>query len=195
MAGAKDTKEAPAKATSPVPQLGTERLILRAVSMNDVDDVFAYASRPEVTRYTIFDYHRLRIESETFVRSVLDGYARGVPPVWAIESREAARIIGTIAMKNLSEADSRVEVGYAIGPEFWGRGYVAEALRAVLAYAFGTMKLNRVEAKVVPAHTASRRVLEKCGFQFEGVLRQHEFVKGEFNDIAVYSILRSEYES
>ena len=85
------------------------------------------------------------------------------------------------------------EVGYVLNPAFRGQGIAGEALSAVLDFAFRKMALNRVEAKCVAENASSERVMQKVGMTFEGVARSALLVKGEFRNIKIYSMLRSEY--
>jgi ribosomal-protein-alanine N-acetyltransferase len=89
-----------------------------------------------------------------------------------------------------AESSRSAEVGYSFSREFWNRGYATEALRAVLASAFESLPLNRVEAQHDLRNPASGRVMEKCSMTFEGILRQRICNKGEFIDVALYAILR-----
>jgi ribosomal-protein-alanine N-acetyltransferase len=125
---------------------------------------------------------------------VLRSYKLGAPPTWAIQLRVTSRVIGSIGMRNINEEHHHAEFGYALTPEFWNQGYATEAVRAVLAHGLRHMNLNRMEAKVVPEHTASRRVLEKAGMHLEGILRQIEYFKGAYHDLAIYSMLRSDLD-
>ena len=87
----------------------------------------------------------------------------------------------------------RAELYYVLAQNYWGRGYMTEAVEAVLGFGFGVMHLNRIDGVCWVENTASARVLEKVGMQFEGILRQFIFVKGAFRDLRWYSILHNEY--
>lgn len=178
---------------APIPErLETPRLILRPFTMSDLDDVWAYASDPEVTRYTIFDFHQDRTTTEEYLSSVLTR-STGDSHLFALEHRETHRVLGGCSIRNLDRRNSHAEMGYALARAYWNQGYATEAVRAVIAFGFRELDLNRVEAKCVPQHTASWRVMHKAGMTYEGILRQAEFFKGKFQDLAVYSILRSEW--
>ena len=77
--------------------------------------------------------------------------------------------------------------------EYWGRGLMPEALRAMIAFGFERMGLNRIEARCIAENAASARVMEKVGMTYEGTLRQREFIKGAYRDMKLYAILKSEY--
>jgi RimJ/RimL family protein N-acetyltransferase len=90
-------------------------------------------------------------------------------------------------------ANRRAELGFALGRNHWGQGFMAAALPAVLEFAFNTMELHRVYADTDPRNDASIRVLERLGFRREGVLREHYLVQGEPQDAIMYGLLRSEW--
>jgi ribosomal-protein-alanine N-acetyltransferase len=78
------------------------------------------------------------------------------------------------------------EIGYESHPEFWGRGLMTEAVRAVVACGHGQFKLNRIEAWTLPGNAASDRVLVKAGFNYEGTLKQKAWFKGAFHDFRMF---------
>ncbi len=177
-----------------LPRLETERLILRRLQKSDVDDVFAYASDPEVARHVMWNAHASREESEIFLRMVVGQYRRGAEAPWGIVLKEEDRIIGTCGFITWHPAHARAEVGYAIGRHYWNRGYTTEAVWAVLAFGFETLGLYRIEAICKVPNVASARVMEKLRMTYEGILRGYVFTKGEHHDVKSYAILRPEWE-
>ena len=91
-----------------------------------------------------------------------------------------------------SPDNASCELGYSLARPLWGRGYMTEALRRVIAFTFDTMDMNRIEAQHELANPASGRVMEKCGMRREGILRQRLYNKGQYVDVALYAILRSD---
>ena len=175
---------------SRLPVLETEHLILRPLRGKDARDIFAYSSDPEVARYVLWEPHHSLSETRSYIRYVRALYRRGLPGSWAVEHRPSGRVIGTVGFMWYAESSRSAEVGYSFSREFWNRGYATEALRAVLASAFESLPLNRVEAQHDLRNPASGRVMEKCSMTFEGILRQRICNKGEFIDVALYAILR-----
>jgi len=176
-----------------VERIETDRLLLRSITTKDAADIFAYASDPEVTKYVRFVTHKSIKDTHAFIRRVQASYRKGITPLWGMQSRASGRLIGAIGFLQWPNPDQRAELGYVISRDFWGQGLVTEAAKAVCDFAFRKMKVNRIEAGTIAGHAASERVLEKCGFRFEGVLRQREFIKGRFPDVSMYSLLRSDY--
>ena len=175
-----------------LPTLETDRMILRRMTPNDAEAVFAYASDPEVTRYVIWETHRSIEDSRAFLDLVTSKYESGGEPEWGIVYKGDHRFIGTCGIVSLEPHHARAELGYALSRDYWGRGLMAEAVCAMISFGYDKMNLNRIEARCIAQNTASSRVMEKAGMLYEGTLRQRELIKGEHRDIKVYSVLRDE---
>jgi len=176
-----------------LPRLETPRLVMRQLTHADVEPMFAYASDPEVSRYVSWTAHEPPAETARFIEFTLTKYRAGDVSDWAIEHRHDGRMIGTIGFVWWLPDHARVELGYAMHRNYWGQGLMSEAVAVVAAFGFARMNLNRIEARIIPANTGSRRVLEKNGFFCEGLLRQQARVKGRFADFLLYSLLASDY--
>lgn len=179
--------------TSQVHRIETSRLILRPLTLADLDDIWAYASDPEVTRYTRFDFHTRRETTEQWLRSALAG-TTGDTFLFGLEHRERHRVLGGCAIRAGKPEDANAEMGWALARAYWNQGYATEAVLGLIGFGFQHLKLNRLEALCIPVHTASRRVMEKCNMQFEGILRQAEYFKNAYQDLALYSILQCEWQ-
>ena len=185
---------APAAYFASLPELETSRLVLRPLKMKDAKDIFAYASDPEVARYVLWDPHRSLAETRSYIRYIRSLYRSGLPSSWAVVFRQTNQVIGSIGFMWASEENRSAEVGYSFSRAFWNRGLATEALSAVLNSAFAALNLNRIEAQRDIRNPASGRVMEKCGMRQEGVLRGRLLNKGEFIDVALCAILRSDWE-
>ena len=176
----------------PLPVLESERLRLRPLRADDVDDVFALYSSPEVTRYWSFGTWTERAQAEAWLAERIPW---GPPSVygWAVADRRDDRLIGTTALFALAGPMHRAELGYSLLPARQGQGLATEAVRLALDHAFDVLGLARIEADVDPRNLPSCRLLEKLGFQREGVLRNRWRVGGEFADSVIFGLLRDEY--
>ncbi|MDK9698743.1 MAG: GNAT family N-acetyltransferase [bacterium] len=175
------------------PELSSERLLLRKLSMDDAEAIFEYASQDEVTRFMLWDTNRTIEETRTFLKMSLEAYDAKVPGIWAIVYKPENKVIGTLGMHNYRPQHFRVEIGYVIAKPYWGRGIMTEAVKTVLTFCFETMGLNRVDACCFDGNIASERVILKSGMKYEGTLREFVFVKGKLWDVRMFSILRREY--
>jgi ribosomal-protein-alanine N-acetyltransferase len=175
------------------PALETERLRLTAMTPGDARDLFGLLSDPAVTRYMGMAPLEELLEAADLLRVFGERAAAGVELRWAIRPRGEAELIGVCTLDEPYSARRRAELGYVVARSHWRQGIAAEAVRAVLAHAFGPLGLNRVEALVYAEHVASRALLAKLGFVQEGVLRQHAWEKGRYWDDVVYALLAQEY--
>ena len=183
-----------AELTRSLPRLVTRRLILRKMAPEDLQDLFAYASDPEVTRHLRWGPHQTETETKAYLDQVLLEYQTGQDGPWGMEFRDTGRLIGSIHLMALSSQHRKAEVGFALSRTYWNRGLATEALRRVLAHSFETVGLNRLEALCLVENHAAKRVLEKVGMVREGLLRESLFQKGAFRDFELYAILRYGYE-
>jgi ribosomal-protein-alanine N-acetyltransferase len=177
-----------------LPVLETARLILRKVTMDDLQDVFAYASDDDVTRFLRWGPHKTLEETESYICEVLGEYKAGKDGPWGVEYRQTGRVIGSIHLMAISAQHRKAEIGFALSRSYWRRGLMSEALARVLDYAFGSIGLNRIGAFCLVDNRAGMRFLEKVGMKQEGVLREYVYQKGAFRDFGVYSVLKREYE-
>lgn len=112
----------------------------------------------------------------------------------AIVLKKTHRLIGTTSLNDINWVDRSASTGTLIGARRdRGQGYGSEAKELLLRHAFQTLGLNRAESKVLTYNQASLRYAEKCGYRREGVLRQAIYKDGQFHDVIVLSILRSEW--
>ncbi|MDQ4106675.1 MAG: GNAT family N-acetyltransferase [Actinomycetota bacterium] len=141
------------------PELMTERLLLRKMRSDDAGEIFAYASDPEVTRYMRWETHRTIDDSRAFLDLVLGKYEGGGEPDWGIVHKESGRFTGTCGFIEYSPEHSRIELGYVLAKEFWGRGLMPEAVRAIIRFGFEELGLNRIEARCIAENIASATVI------------------------------------
>jgi ribosomal-protein-alanine N-acetyltransferase len=177
-----------------LPEIETQRLLLRKMRLDDAEAMFAYASDPAVARYVLWDTHHSIEDSESFLRLAIEGYERGDFGGWGVVLKDSGAFIGTCGLDaGYAPEHARAELGYVLSREYWGKGLMPEAVRAIIAFGFARADLNRIEARCIAANLASARVMEKAGMTYEGTLREREFIKGAYRDMKLYSILRREY--
>lgn len=176
-----------------MPELRTPRLRLRKLTMRDAVDIYRYSRDPEVARHVLWDAHRSIGDSRAYLRYMTRRYRTHEPASWGIELTETGHIIGTIGFMWVQQDNNAAEVGYSLSREYWNRGLMTEALRAVIRYGFESMSLNRIEAQHETTNPASGAVMRKCHMQKEGTLRGRLFNKGRYVDVDLYAILRRDY--
>jgi len=169
--------------------LRTSRLLLRPLTAADLPALFAILSHPEVMRYWSSAPLTESDQARELLRQIQAGYQSGEFLELGIERRSDGVLIGTCTLHALHTLSRRAELGYALDRLYWGAGYMQEALAALIAYAFDTLDLHRLEADIDPRNHASARLLERLGFQQEGHLRERWIVNGEISDTVWYGLL------
>ena len=175
-----------------LPELETDRLILRELRMSDAWALYAYARDPQVSRHVLWSPHESVLQSRQYLRDAIRQYRRGLPGSFAITLKENGRMIGTVGFMWVDAQYRSAEVGYSLSREYWNRGVMTEALRRVVEFGFQEMRLNRIEAQHEVDNPASGRVMAHVGMRYEGTLRQRLKNKGRFVDVALYAILRGD---
>ena len=178
-----------------LPTIDATRVSLRWMSETDIDALYTIFSNMEVMRYWSTPAIPDRKAAVGILREVHDGFQKRTLLKWGIARRPDDALIGTVTLYNLSFDHRRAEMGYALDRAQWGRGYMQEALRALLGFAFDVLDLHRIEADVDPRNAASIRTLERLGFQREGYLRERWQVNGEIQDALFYGLLRPDWET
>ncbi len=171
----------------PFPVLCTTRLALRALRPQDCDRLLALRSDPVVLRYMNRAPMTVPQDAINELNRLQKGLEEGRWVVWAVCQAGDDTLMGTACLWNF-DGDSGAEVGYDLMPCFQGRGYMAEALAAVLGYGFGTLALRRVEARTHPDNAPSRRLLERLGFGLVGMESPQE--AGKYEPNVIYEVYR-----
>ncbi|MCL2371852.1 MAG: GNAT family N-acetyltransferase [Defluviitaleaceae bacterium] len=170
----------------------TDRLILRGWRLEDADDFFEYARHPEVGPNGGWPPHGSREESLKVIQYFIDD-----DDIWAIVLKETGKVIGSVGLHKDSKrvGISVRELGFVVSADYWGQGIATEAAKRAVKYAFEDMELALVSTYHKSFNDRARRVVEKCGFTREGMLRQgSKRYDGLVFDAVCYSILRAEYE-
>ena len=176
-----------------LPTVETERLRLRWLIAADIPALSLIFGDAEVCRYwsrpALLDCAAAAALHGEIVRL----FAERSLFQWGIAERETDAVVGTCTLGALSPEHRRAEVEFALARAKWGRGYIAEALPALLSFAFRTLDLHRLEADVDPRNERSIRALEREGFEREGHLRERYHVNGELQDAVLYGLLRNDW--
>lgn len=185
-----DTEDHHKMDSKTLPVITTPRVVLRWISEDDVDGLYEIFSDPQVMRYWSTVPLPDREAAAALQREIAEGNKRETMFKWGIALRDSNTVIGTTTLFNLSLDNGRAELGYAMAHAYWGKGYMNEALKALVSHAFEVMELRRLEADVDPRNAPSIRTLERLGFQREGFLRERWHVNGEIQDALFYGLLR-----
>lgn len=172
--------------------LTTKRLMLRSLTEQDAKDLFDYSKEEEVGKNAGWKPHESLEETEKILREVfLDQ-----EDVFGIIEQESRKLIGTVGLvPDFTRENQQVRMlGYALGKGSWGNGYMTEAVRAILTYGFEERGYRLISVSHYTDNVRSQRVIEKCGFQFEGIQRQSEIrYDGVVMDKKWYSVTKDEF--
>jgi RimJ/RimL family protein N-acetyltransferase len=172
-----------------LPTLSGPRVLLRPWRRDDVDAVTAACQDPDLQRWTRVPVPYARTDAEAFVGEVSAGMHREGGASFAVVTHDDD-LVGSMGL--FPPRAGVGEIGYWTVAGMRGRGYTAEALRVVSAWALDEVGLRRVELLVDPRNTASRRVGERAGFVVEGVLRQRTLHRGAPVDDVVLGLLATD---
>jgi RimJ/RimL family protein N-acetyltransferase len=175
----------------------TARLTLRPFNAGDLDDLYAYQSRPEVARYLHWEARdraqARRALEEQCQETTLD--AEGKWLTFAVVWREVYRVVGEIGLKWLSREHRQGEMGFVFNPDHHGRGLATEAAEAMLALGFGSLGWHRIIGSCDARNHASGRLMERIGMRKEAHFMHSEFIKGEWAGELVFAILDQEWRA
>lgn len=175
--------------------LTTARLTLRPYASDDFDALYDIQSRPEVTRYLMYDTRdRDQVREILEQRMRADGRERDAVDL-AVVLTDSGTLIGDVALFLRNPEHRQGEVGYVFHPDYGGRGYATEAARVLLRLGFEDHGLHRIIGRLDARNKGSARVLERLGMRREAHFVENEIVKGEWTDELVYAMLEDEWRS
>jgi len=170
----------------------TPRLDIRLVGGPDLPALLEINADDVATRYLPYESWRGMEDAQAWFDRATARLAAREAAQFVIVLRETGDVIGSCLLFKFDEASARAEVGYVLGRQYWGTGYMFEAMKALVDYAFEELGLRRLEAEIDPRNTASARLLERLRFTREGLLRERWNSKGEISDSGLYGLLRAD---
>ena len=175
--------------------LETKRLILRQFVPEDASDMFEnWANKEEVTRYLTWPTHKSVEITQALLQNWCSAYADPNYYNWVIEYGGSA--VGNVSVVRLDERNEWAELGYCLGPAYWNKGIMTEAVKTVIDFLFREVGIHRIRISHATDNPASGIVAQKCGLTYEGTFREvFKASWGEFLDIAHHAIVRKEWES
>lgn len=173
----------------------TERLILRKPHPDDAPALFAIHADPEVMRYFSEPAWQDDSRAAGKIADDIAAFEQEQSFRFAVELKATGQYMGSCSLFAEHRQNRRAEIGYVLGRPYWGKGYMQEALSALLEFAFVERNLNRLEADIDPLNTASASALERQGFQREGFLPERWIVGGQVSDTALYGLLRRQWQA
>lgn len=166
---------------------------LREQQEKDVANFFKYYTDPEVNKYILTEVPQSLEEARRELYYWRNCYYNNDGIYFAIADKKNDEMIGSIGLTSQNNYHRRIELSYDMAKEYWRRGIMTKATLAIIKYGFKNLGINRIEAVTSIYNEASVRLLEKCGFKYEGCLRQHRYHRGKLVDVYMFSILREEF--
>lgn len=176
-----------------LPTLEAPRVRLRWLAEDDVDGLFAIFSDEQMMRYWSSTPMKAREEAAELLARIQRQFADKSAFQWGVERKEDGALLGTCTLFSIHSGNMRAELGYCLHSAHWGRGYMGEALAALIDYSFHVLKLRRLEADVDPDNANSLRILDRMGFRREGLLRERWNVGGAIQDSVFLGLLAREW--
>ncbi|WP_252176717.1 GNAT family N-acetyltransferase [Endozoicomonas sp. 4G] len=171
--------------------LKTRRLNIRPLQKKDCNALFKVYSDFKAMKYWNHSPYETINQAQLHIEKVLNSIENNTSLKLAMVQHSSDELIGTINLFNIHPESRRAEIGYILSSSFWGQGLMSEALSAFIDYCFETLRLNRLEAEINPENEASSRLLKKCGFKVEGLLKERWIVDGKVTDSEIYGLLSS----
>ncbi|UQA61649.1 GNAT family N-acetyltransferase [Polyangium aurulentum] len=165
---------------------------LRPLRMADAAAFHAYLSDPAVTELTAYPVVSLPMV-EAMIERYLSRWAAGELSKWGIARQHDDQIVGTCGFNEWSKAHRWAELAYDLAQAHWGKGWMRQAVAAVLQWTYGQDQVDRVHAFVRVDNRRSERLLERSGFVREGRLRSYRVCRGQPHDYYIYGLLRSDW--
>ncbi|OXA75549.1 ribosomal-protein-alanine N-acetyltransferase [Flavobacterium aquidurense] len=174
---------------SPFPIIETERLVLRRITSEDVNEIFELRSNPETMKYIPRPLVKTNEDALEHIAMIEDKIITNVGINWGISLRDNPKLLGIIGYYRMQPENYRAEIGYMLLPEFHGKGIIPESVNRLIRFGFDDLKLHSIEAVIDPDNLASEKVLQKCGFIKEAHFKESDFYEGRFLDKVIYSLL------
>ena len=170
--------------------LQSKNICFKPLSLNDVMDLHDYASDEEVARYIGWKLMNTLDETREHIKTMMKRESDGTHFYASIAPKSTQTIIGTAMIFNFDKEAKYAEIGYVLHKSYWGRGYGTESVALISDFAFKSLNLHKLNARVVDANVGSVRVLENNGYEQEGRLRDHYFIAGKYYDALLFGKIK-----
>jgi ribosomal-protein-alanine N-acetyltransferase len=174
----------------PFKNLESERLLLRQINNDDVNEIFDLRSNPDTMKYIPRPIITTTEEAISHIKMIQDRIVSNEGINWAITVKPDNKLLGIIGHYRIQWENFRSEIGYMLLPEAHNKGIATEAIKLIIQYGFEEMNMHSLEAVIDPENYASAKVLEKNGFVKEAHFKENGYFQGKFYDSAIYSLLK-----
>lgn len=177
--------------TSLFHELEGANIYFKSLNTNDAEEIHKYASDEDVSRFIGWRLMHNLNETREFIEVMLNREPKGTHLYASIVLKSTQAIIGTAMIFNFDEEAKHAEIGYVFHRDHWSKGYGTESVTLMNNFAFESLNLHKLHARVVDANIGSIRVLEKNGFELEGRLKDYCFIEGKYYDELLFGKFQS----
>lgn len=167
---------------------------LRKAKLTDAQELFNITQDKEVMKYYGMGAYDTLSEAEDEIKWFLRLLDEEQGVRWIIADSTNDNYIGDVGIFNYNPDQNRIEIGFKLKRDYWNKGIMSSCIKQVLDFGFNVMKVNRIEALIDKRNLACQNTLKKCGFSYEGLLREYELENEEYVDLEMHSILFREYK-
>ena len=177
-----------------LPTIETQRLTLGKITVSDAEDMYSYASLNSVTRYLLWSPHLNIEDTRGYIEFLNRQYKKGTYADWGIRLKACGTFIGTVGFADFDYENNLGEVGYVLNPAYQGKGYMTEAVTAILSVAFDRIGLDKVVLRIIDENRPSIRLASRLGFTLDHVSDTPLNIKGVDRNICYYVLTRDEWQ-
>jgi ribosomal-protein-alanine N-acetyltransferase len=174
------------------PKLESKRLYFRRMNLSYAKDIHQIRSNDDVMKFMDVTRTKSVNDAKRLIRNVREDYKNEKGVSWAIIEKNLKSFIGYAGFWRMQPQHCRGEIGYALKPEYWGKGFMTEALKTIIDFGFHKMNLHSIEANVNPKNQKSKKLLKRLGFRKEAYFRENYLFEGKFLDSEIYSLLKKD---
>lgn len=178
---------------TPFPELKTNRLHLRAISVDDAEWLLDMRSDPAMMQYIDRPLMREKSEALELISKIETTNQKGDGLLWAITEIGSSRMIGTVSYHNIDRTNLMGEIGYLLHTDFQKKGIMQEAVIGAISYGFSNIGFHRIEANINTGNESSRKLLIRNGFKKEALFRENFYYNDKFLDSEIYGLLEHEW--
>lgn len=174
-----------------IPTIETARLILRPMEMSDAPHIFKYASNPNVAAPVTWNPHKTVVDSQNLISFAHSCYLQGMlEPMAVCFKNDPTGVIGTVGAFWSSKPNKIIELGAVLDEPYWGQGIIPEALTKLIEVSWTHYDVLRIQGRCKLGNSKSRKMMEKLGMKYEGLLKSSLFCKGESWDMEMFSLIK-----
>ena len=168
-----------------------ESIYFKSLSINDAQEIHNYASDEEVSCFIGWNLMNTLNETRDHIETMLKRELMGTHLYASIALKSTQTIIGTAMIFNFDQEAKHAEIGYVFHKDYWGKGYGTKSVALMSDFAFKSLNLHKLHARVVDANIGSARVLENNGYELEGRLKDHYFILGKYYDALIFGKIQT----